>query len=222
MTKGNRSGEAAIVIYLGLGSNVGDREANLREAMRRIDALGLDVAAASSIYETEPVGYRSQPWFLNQVLEVRPTARLTLGQDEALAAALRSSTGAPLTIAPVWTHELLKALIRVEREMGRERSFADGPRAIDIDLLLVGDFKIKTEGFWAETMGAGEARAVTIPGARDLVVPHPRMHLRRFVLEPLCEIAPELAHPVLKKTCREMLASLNDASVVRLYRRTGG
>jgi 2-amino-4-hydroxy-6-hydroxymethyldihydropteridine diphosphokinase len=219
MTNGDRSHESEIAVYLGLGSNIGDREANLREARRRIEKLGFEVANESSIYETEPVSEKDQPWFLNQVLEVRPTPRPTIGEGAVLAAFLKAFAEAPELVAPFWTHELLKALLKVERDMGRERSLANGPRVIDIDLLLCGDFK--TEGFFARTIGDEVARAVPLSDALNLTVPHPRMHLRRFVLEPLCEIAPELVHPVLKKTCREILASLDDPSLVRLYDKTG-
>lgn len=215
MTNGGRSSEAEIAVYLGLGSNIGDREANLREAIARIEALGLEVASESSIYETEPVDHKDQPWFLNQVLEVRPTPRLTLSDDAELTALLTKALAEmPETFAPFWAHQLLKTLLNVERDMGRERALANGPRVIDIDLLLCGDFK--TEGFWAQTIGTNVARAV--PLKPNLTLPHPRMHLRRFVLEPLCEIAPEAVHPVLNKTCRELLEELEDSSVVRLYK----
>src|SRR5882762_7386924 len=164
MTNGERSSEAEIAVYIGLGSNIGDREANLREAIARIEALGLEVARESSIYETEPVGHKNQPWFLNQVLKVRPTPRLTLSNDvepnKLLAKALAE---APEIFAPFWTHELLKTLLTVERDMGRMRSLADGPRVIDIDLLLCGDFK--TEGFFAQIVGENTARAVPLAGA---------------------------------------------------------
>lgn len=218
MTNGERSNEAAIEVYLGLGSNMGDREANLREAITRIEALGLEVARESSIYETEPVGLKDQPWFLNQVIELRPTPKLTLGDDAELTAVLTKALAErPERFAVFWTHELLEMLLKVEREMGRERTLANGPRVIDIDLLLCGDFK--TEGFLAQTNGENIGRAVPLADAPNLTLPHPRMHLRRFVLEPLCEIEPELVHPVLNKSYRQLLAELEDSSVVRLYKR---
>jgi 2-amino-4-hydroxy-6-hydroxymethyldihydropteridine diphosphokinase len=217
MTNGERSNEAEIAVYLGLGSNMGDREANLREAIVRIEALGLKVARASSIYETEPVGLKDQPWFLNQVIEVRPTPKVTLGDDAELTAVLTKALAEmPERFAIFWTNELLKTLLNVERDMGRERTLANGPRLIDIDLLLCGDFK--TEGFLAQTIDKNIAREVPIADAHNLTLPHPRMHLRRFVLEPLCEIAPELVHPVLNKSNRQLLAELEDSSVVRLYK----
>jgi 2-amino-4-hydroxy-6-hydroxymethyldihydropteridine diphosphokinase len=217
MTNGERSDEAEIAVYLGLGSNMGDREANLREAIVRIEGLGLKVVRESSIYETEPVGHKDQPWFLNQVVEMRHAPKLTPGYDAELTAARTKALAERLEIFAVfWTHELLKTLLNVESDMGRERAFANGPRVIDIDLLLCGDFK--TEGFLAETNGENMARAVPIDDAPNLTLPHPRMHLRRFVLEPLCEIAPALVHPVLNKSYCQLLAELEDPSVVRLYK----
>ncbi|HUF11720.1 MAG TPA: 2-amino-4-hydroxy-6-hydroxymethyldihydropteridine diphosphokinase [Longimicrobiales bacterium] len=134
------------VVYLGLGSNQGDREANLRAA---IAALGevVEVEVVSSLYETEPVGFREQPDFLNLALR---------GRTQLDPAAL------------------LAGILRIERAMGRERTFPNAPRAIDIDVLLYGD------------------RAVALP---ELVVPHPRMMGRAFTLLPLIEIDAGLVHP---------------------------
>jgi 2-amino-4-hydroxy-6-hydroxymethyldihydropteridine diphosphokinase len=154
-------GLAAVALGSNLLSSFGDRDANLREAVRRIGLLS-EVKAVSSFYDTEPVGYLDQPRFLN--------AALVLETE----------------LVPV---ELMQALLEVERAMGRERvgAVAKGPRVIDLDLLLYGDAVIAHE---------------------DLVVPHPAMHDRRFVLEPLAEIAPEWTHPVLGVTVREILAGL--------------
>ncbi len=190
-------------MYIGLGSNVGDREANLREAIERIKMLWLEVVRESSIFETEPVGFMDQRWFLNQVIEIRIIAGLTSQHA--------SGFPDPEAIATIGAEEVLSELLNIEREMGRERTVVNGPRVIDIDLLLFGDLTIsrsKDEEEWPLT------------NPIDVFVPHPRMHLRRFVLEPLCEIAPELVHPVIKQTCREMLASLDDESTVRLYEKT--
>jgi 7,8-dihydro-6-hydroxymethylpterin-pyrophosphokinase len=201
MTNADRSNESDVALYIGLGSNIGDREANLGEAIARIEKLGLAVVGESSIYETEPVGLADQPWFLNQIIETKIIAGPTSEHGPAL--------GDPNAIAIVQAEALLSELLKIEHEMGRARTIVNGPRVIDIDLLLFGDKIIahsKVDEEWP------------VIDSTDVFVPHPRMHLRRFVLEPLCEIAPELVHPVLKKTCREMLASLDDDSTVRLFR----
>lgn len=105
------------IVYIALGSNVGEREQNLREAIRRIGASGVRVTKTSSIYETEPVDYLDQPWFLNGVLEA---------QTELPA------------------HELLATLRKIESEMGSKKPFAKGPRLIDLDILLYDDTTIHT------------------------------------------------------------------------------
>jgi 2-amino-4-hydroxy-6-hydroxymethyldihydropteridine diphosphokinase len=145
-------------VYLSLGSNVGDRARNLARAIEALAGAGIRVRRGSSLYETQPVGFPAQHWFLNGVVEA---------ETELL----------PL--------QLLHALRRIEFRLGSRKLFARGPRRVDLDILLYG--------------------RATIRG-RDLCVPHPRMHLRRFVLAPLAEIAPSATHPVLKGTAREWLA----------------
>src|SRR5438045_4127681 len=122
MTNRGRSGEAKIAVYIGLGSNIGDREANLHEAIARIEKLGLAVVRESSIYETEPVGLADQPWFLNQVIKI-------------ILAGLTSEPGLALSdpeaITTVRAEAVLSELLKIEDEMGRERTIVNGPRVID-------------------------------------------------------------------------------------------
>jgi 2-amino-4-hydroxy-6-hydroxymethyldihydropteridine diphosphokinase len=154
------------LVYLSLGSNVGDREAQLRDALTRLAAIGR-VVAVSSFYETEPVEFTRQPWFLNcaVALETSKTPR-----------------------------ELIAAILRIEEDMGRRRLQKKGPRSIDIDILLVGSLVVEEP---------------------ELTIPHPAMHQRRFVLEPLAEIAPEVLHPVLNKTIRELRDALPEGQTVQ-------
>ena len=152
----------ALVAYLGLGSNLGGRLEHLRAAVRRLaSAAQVEVVRVSSLYETSPVGGPvGQGNFLNAVVGV-------------------STSGAP--------EQVLAHAQAIEHALGRERTVADGPRTVDIDLLLHGQRVLQTD---------------------VLEVPHPRMHLRRFVLVPLAEIAPEAVHPVRKQTVRELLDAL--------------
>jgi 2-amino-4-hydroxy-6-hydroxymethyldihydropteridine diphosphokinase len=162
--------------YLSLGSNVGDREAHLRDALARLGTLGR-VLAISSFYETEPVEFTRQPWFLN------------------CAAALETS------LTP---RQLMTEILRIEEEMGRRRVQKKGPRLIDIDILIF--VTRETED--------------TIMDSKELTIPHPAMHQRRFVLEPLAEIARDVKHPVFKKTIREMRDALPIGQAVQRVRRS--
>ncbi|MBV9772935.1 MAG: 2-amino-4-hydroxy-6-hydroxymethyldihydropteridine diphosphokinase [Gemmatimonadetes bacterium] len=155
--------------FLGMGSNLDRPLEQLREAVRRVGAFA-EVLEVSSVYRSEPVGFRDQPDFLNLVCRVR-------------------------TALP--PHEFLAALHRVEAEGGRVRSFRDAPRLIDVDLLAYG-------GVVADTP--------------ELMLPHPRMTRRAFVLVPLAEIAPEWRHPVLGRTARELLS---DAGALERIERLG-
>ena len=205
-------------VHLGLGSNLGDRATNLREAIARIEKLGLKIVRASSIYETEPVGYQDQPWFLNQVIEAFMPPELIFYEDAETTARLNAWAETERQ----WPVDfqilgLLRALLDIEREMGRERTIVNGPRIIDIDILLNGEM----QGFFCKTQSANADPAIAIAEPPLLVIPHPRMHERRFVLTPLCEIAPRLIPPGMQQTCCELLAALNDPSIVRVYNRNG-
>jgi 2-amino-4-hydroxy-6-hydroxymethyldihydropteridine diphosphokinase len=155
------------IIFLSLGSNLGDRAANLRAAIVALEGAGVRVQRVSSLYETEPVDFLEQPWFLNCVLE---------GETDAPA------------------QTLLNELRRIEARMGSKKLVAKGPRLLDVDILLYGDETVDTP---------------------ELQVPHPRMTERRFVLEPLAEIAPELRHPSWSGTVSDLLARTPDRSEVR-------
>ncbi len=157
------------LIYLSLGSNLGDREIQLRDALKRLAANGR-VVAVSSFYETEPVEFTGQAWFLNCVVALETTET---------------------------SEQLMASLLHIEQQMGRQRIQKKGPRTIDIDILLFDE---------------------AILDSPALTIPHPAMHQRRFVLEPLAEIAPEVRHPVLKKTVRELLDALPAGQEVRKLR----
>ncbi len=155
---------------MGLGSNLGDRAGNLLMAVRGMMEAALCVTRLSSVYETEPVSEVKQSPFLNMVAEV----------------------GNPLP-AP---EQVMARLLRIEYMLGRTREVRDGPRTIDLDLLLYGEVHSDTE---------------------FLKLPHPCLHERKFVLEPLVEIAPHVMHPTLKQTAAELLGGLEDESAVKRW-----
>ncbi len=176
--------------YISIGSNLGDRLEYIREAIRKIkQSKEIEICRASSVYETEPVECKDQPWcepsgshpwFLNMVLELKTTLE-------------------PLN--------LLELLLGIENQMGRTRPEGSSrrkrdrpqgtefvryePRNIDLDLLLYDDLIINSD---------------------KLTLPHPRLHQRRFILVPLAEIAPKVMHPLLKKSVKELLEELSTGS----------
>jgi 2-amino-4-hydroxy-6-hydroxymethyldihydropteridine diphosphokinase len=163
------SGEAVrgVVAFIGIGANLGDPAVSCRDAVRRLGEVPeIRLLRSSSLYRTEPVGSRDQPWFVNAVAEIRTELR---------------------------PGELFAVLKGIEREMGRVEGPHWGPRVIDLDLLLYGQEMVAEEG---------------------LVIPHPEMYRRRFVLEPLCELASYVIHPAFGVSACGLLDRLTDPGLV--------
>jgi 2-amino-4-hydroxy-6-hydroxymethyldihydropteridine diphosphokinase len=154
--------------YLSLGSNIGNREAELQSAINRLHSHDFQITRISSVYETEPIEYLDQPRFLNVVVEAQTT---------------------------IFPMRLLVRIGNLEKQMGRKRGISKGPRNIDIDIVLFGKFIVDTP---------------------QLQIPHPRFAERRFVLEPLVELAPDLRHPVTRQTMKELLAAAPNQFVRKL------
>jgi len=154
------------IVYLSLGSNIGDRFANLKQAVSSLPPQ-MTIKAKSKVYETQPWGYTEQDPFLNQAVKVT-----TYLEPEPL----------------------LKHIKRLEIALGRKETFQNGPRLIDIDILFYDDLIMDTP---------------------PLVIPHPHLHERGFVLMPLMDIAPDFLHPLKKMSIREMTESSNTAEIVQ-------
>ena len=159
------------LVYLGLGSNIGDREAMIQAALHELDHDGLSLIRTSSFYETEPVGMVDQRWFLNVVAEIQTD------------------------LFPV---PLLRRTQRIESQFGRLRTLPNGPRTLDIDILLYADVVLK------------------LP---DIELPHPRYRERRFTLAPLAELNPDMRDPVSGRTVTELLAALTGQCDGQMIRR---
>jgi 2-amino-4-hydroxy-6-hydroxymethyldihydropteridine diphosphokinase len=159
------------IVYIALGSNLGDRAAMFERAIAAMNAAGICVLRQSSFYITQPVDAPGQAWFLNAAVE------------------------AETSLLPL---QLLHALLRIERELGRRRITPHGPRTIDLDILFYGSSVIRS---------------------KELEIPHPRLTERRFVLVPLAQIAPEVRHPALHKSIAQLLAETPDRSDVRVWRK---
>jgi len=158
------------IVYIGIGSNVGDKAYQCEQGISEIQKLDRHrLLARSSLYKTQPIGYTEQDWFINLVIKI---------ETEMDAPALLSS------------------LKEIESQFGRVKTLRWGPRTIDLDILFFDAHQIQTD---------------------ELIVPHPLIQDRQFVLVPLAEIDPNLTHPVLKKTVKELLERLKeDQGVERL------
>lgn len=152
--------------YIGIGSNLGDREENCEKALAILEQKGIKTVKRSSMIETEPWGVKEQPKFMNMAVEVT---------------------------TDLLPDQLLQKLKEVETEMGRTETTRWGPRVIDLDILFYNDMVMNSPG---------------------IDIPHPHMHEREFVLQPLTEIAPDKIHPVLKKSVRELLLGLSESAQI--------
>jgi 2-amino-4-hydroxy-6-hydroxymethyldihydropteridine diphosphokinase len=165
---GAAAGAVLKTVYLGLGSNMGDREAWLRSALASLDKPDLKLRRVSSAWETEPGGLRDQAWFLNLAVEFETV---------------------------LFPKQLLQRTSRIENELGRKRTVRNGPRTIDIDILLYGDSIVKSP---------------------ELEIPHPRFHERRFTLAPLAELDADLRDPATGRTVAELLHALHGQTAKRI------
>lgn len=157
------------IVYIGLGSNLGRKKANVKKAIKLLGKKrDIKILKVSSSYETEPVGYVKQDWFVNACLK------------------------AEINLSP---RQLLNTLKDIEKKLKRKKKFIRwGSRTIDLDILLYDNLRLKT---------------------KDLVIPHPEMHKRAFILIPLIELEPNLIHPTKRKSILELLANLKKSKKVK-------
>ena len=156
-------------VFLGIGSNLGDREENLAQARDSIESFA-QIEAVSPVYETDAWGFEDQPAFLNQVIHIKTS------------------------LSP---QALLNRIKRIEKDLGRKKSFRWGPRLIDIDILFFADYIIESA---------------------SLTIPHKELHKRAFVLVPLADIAPDFVHPVFNQTVSALCDTLADLEGIRLWK----
>jgi len=166
---GSNTGSKEYIAYIGVGSNMGDRNKNILSAKKEINKSTFsNVIEISKLYETEPVGYLEQDYFLNCVFKVS-----TILNPE----------------------ELLQLLLETEKILKRKRIIHWGPRTIDLDILFYDNYIISSP---------------------NLIIPHPRLHERMFVIKPLCDLAPDLIHPVLKESCFKIAEKLKKSQSIPL------
>lgn len=153
-------------VLIGIGSNIGERKENIGKAISLLKEK-CRILKMSPLYETEPIGYRYQEWFLNCAIKVKTSLK---------------------------PQELLDFLQSIEKRLGRVRTIKNGPRTVDLDMLFYGK-KIINES--------------------NLIVPHPRLHKRLFVLKPLKDICPDFVHPILKKNIKGLYSAVNKIAVAQ-------
>jgi len=150
--------------YIGVGSNIGDKLLNCKNGVMALaERQNTKIKKWSRFYQTEPVDYKNQDWFINGVVKIE---------------------------TDIDAFQLIKELKSIEHAAGRmDNTVRFGPRILDMDILLFDDIVVNSCG---------------------LIIPHPRMHKRRFVLKPICDIDPSIVHPVLNQELRYLLAALDE------------
>ena len=160
-------------VFILLGSNLGERQLLVNQACGMIEERCGKIVAKSRLYESEPWGFKSEHWFLNQVVVLNTE----MSPDD-----------------------LMDTLLSIEKDLGRDRSTPhEGyvSRPMDLDIL-----------YWGNDL---------VVEKQHVIVPHPRLHKRRFTLLPLCDVAPDYVHPILKKTNRQLLEECDDSGIVNIF-----